>query len=132
MKHLSALLSTVLILISLCGCSRVTLNNSTDAVLRFHYGEADIQQTLTSEEASAVIELLDGKRHDASSFFSIPSCGFSSDVSITVDGTCFALACDKCNIIQNCNTLQYINISASERAVLEAIFEKYGGFFPCL
>ena len=79
-------------------------------------------------DVDAVVEILDGKIETPDN----PSCGFSEDISITIGGNTFALACDRCGIVKNCTTGKYISISDAERDILEKLFTGRGGKFPCV
>lgn len=115
----------------LTGCAKtVDMGETTTSsiVLKYVYGSTDIEAVLSEEESKQVIDMFDGKVLDKNR----SSCGFSKDISITVEGVTYAIACDSCGRIKNCKNNQYFNISAEERNVIEQIFKKYGGKFPCV
>ena len=87
---------------------------------------------LTPEEVAAVSDILNGKQQEMNLQEGIPSCGFNREIAIIIDGTRYALACDKCGTLQNCSNLRYISVSDAERQVLETIFTSRGGKFPCI
>ena len=114
------LLMPVLTSLSFCG--------DGEAVLRFVYGEDSISQVLTPEEVEQVAEIFDQEILLTDS----PSCGFDEDISITIDGQVFAVARDNCGIIQHCDSGRYFSVSEEDIAFIHALFEQYGGDFPCI
>ena len=128
-KMVSVVLLAVLLLL-LAGCSKVSINGVSGSVV-YDINGICFEDTLTQEELDAVVNVLDGKKQK-SILSGVPSCGFSADVAIIVDGRRFALACDKCGVLQNCSTGGFIYVSDEERSVLEAIFTSRGGKFPCI
>ena len=118
-------------LLLLWGCSETRLSSGSDVTLNFRvYGE-NISVKLTEDEAQRVIEILDGNAYD-SIFDGIPSCGFSKEVSLEVDSRVFAIARDTCNCVQDLGNLKYFNISKEDIKYIHTLFEKYGGYFPCI
>ena len=63
-----------------------------------------------------------------------PSCGFSSDVSITMTGwyksIAFCPALDGCPVVRIDNSGKYIEISDEDRTKLDEVLGKYGITFP--
>lgn len=126
------LLLILLVALFLTGCSRVSLPSAASGEVTYTYGEVSFTESLTEEEAAAVVQILDGKQQRSGDVFGEPACGFSEEISITVNGETFALACDDCAVVKNCGNEHYITISEEERDTLEAIFTSRGGKFPCL
>ena len=54
----------------------------------------------------------------------------SQEDAIIINDTRYAIACDECGTLQNCSNLCYIDISDSERLILEEMFTSRGGKFP--
>ena len=108
---------------------RVHLDENETATLSYKVNGKDIQANLNQEETAVVAEILNGK---------IPlmdigrSCGFSTDVSIAIDGKTYCLAMDKCGSMQIAYTARYITLTEEERVQIEEIFATYGGTFPCV
>jgi len=127
-KRLLSFLVIFALLLSLCGCGMVTVSGDGEAVLRFVYGEENIFQVLTPEEAEQVAEIFDQKILLTDS----PSCGFDEDISITIDGQVFAVARDNCGIIQHCDSGRYFPVSEEDISFIHDLFEQYGGDFPCI
>ena len=132
MKKLLCVLLTAILLMSLTGCSTIRIKSNAVGKVVYHYNGVSFEDDLTAEELAAAIKILNGKEQKMSLFSGIPSCSFNPDVAIIIDGTRYALACDKCGTLQNCSNLCYIDVSETERQVLEEIFTSRGGKFPCI
>ena len=131
MKRLCAVLVVVALMLSLCGCSKVSVNTNADVKLTYVYGDKDIRVTLEDEEAEKIIEILSEKTYNPASS-GIPSCSFNKDISIKVGNRAFALACDSCNGFQDLGNLRYFDIPEEDMEYIHSVFEKYGGHFPCV
>ena len=131
MKRFWSVLILLALIFSISGCSQTSVSKNADVTLTFVYGDENVKVTLEGEEAEKVIGILDGKNYD--SFFSgIPSCGFNKNVSLTVGGRTFAIACDTCNCVQDLGNLRYFDIPQEDMEYIHTLFEKYGGYFPCV
>ena len=131
MKRFFAVLMILVLLISICGCSKTSVSNNADVTLSFVYGDDNIRVTLEDDEAEKVIDILNG--NDYNPFSSgVPSCGFDKNISLQVSGRIFAIACDTCNCIQDLGNLRYFDISKEDMEYIHSLFEKYGGYFPCI
>ena len=119
------------VLVSICGCTKTSVNKNADVTLSFVYGEANISVTLEDDEAEKVIDILNGNNYDPISS-SIPACGFDKNISLKIDGQTFAIACDACNCIQDLGNLRYFYIPKEDMEYIHSLFEKYGGYFPCI
>lgn len=135
MKHKPILIFVVLItglaaFFFIC-FPRIDAKFATSASLRYHYAEKSIDTKVTDSDLKDLKEILVGRSHPDS-----PSCGFDTDVSITLtDGRksiTLCPACDRCGIIRIGNTNRYIGISDEQRKRLDAILAKYGMLFPCV
>lgn len=122
----------LLLLFTLTACSRVSIDGSSGGTVAYDAHGTSFTDTLTGDELSTVIQILDGKIQDDDLTGGIPSCGFSPKIAIIIDGTTFALAQDGCGMVQNCDDPGYISISDAEQDALEAIFTSRGGTFPCI
>lgn len=132
MRKLLCLVLALLCVFSAAGCSKVSVSENASAKVVYDYNGISFSEVLTEQETAAVAQILNGKR-TVSYWGSAPSCGFDSDIAIVIGGTRYALACDKCTTLKVCGTLAtYIEISQSERDVLEKIFTSRGGKFPCV
>ena len=131
MKRLLVILIILSVMLSVCACSKTNVSKNADVTLTFLYEDKDIRVTLTEEEAEKVIDILNGKNYDPISS-GVPSCGFNKNISLEVGGRIFAIACDTCNCIQDLGNLRYFEISLQDMAYIHSLFEKYGGYFPCV
>jgi len=132
-KAFAAVLTCIWILaLSGCGAVRLNANAAGTVTYRNECTGVSFSEKMTAQEVETVAGILNGKKQKFAFFNGIPTCGFSSDFSVTIDGVTFALAQDKCGVLQNCNTLQYVHISDAEREAIEAIFTSRGGTFPCI
>ena len=131
MKQFFAVLMILVLLISICGCSKTNVSNNADVTLSFVYGDDNIHVTLEDDEAEKVIDILNG--NDYNPFSSgVPSCGFDKNISLQVSGRTFAIACDTCNTVQDLGNLRYFDIPPEDMDYIHSLFQKYGGYFPCI
>ena len=130
MQRKIILIMLVLVLaVPFCGCGNThRLENPGYAVITYSYGEIYFREEMYGNDVDAVVSVLSGKRE----YEDNPACGFSEDISISINGNTYALACDSCGVVKNCTTGKYIFISDSERDVLEELFASRGGKFPCV
>lgn len=131
MKRLCAMLISFIVMLSICGCSKIRVKKDADITLTFIYQQENIRVALEEEEAEKVIAILDGHRYDPF-FYGVPSCGFSKNISLKVGDRHFAIACDTCNCIQDLDNQRYFEIPMENMEYIRSLFEKYGGYFPCL
>lgn len=125
-----SLLLVVQVLLS-CGCSRTNVNVNTNVRLKYYVNETQTDVILTKEEAASVIEILDDQEYF--SFLSgVPGCGFDKNVSLQVGNRVYAVACDKCNVVQDLGNLRFFDIPQKDMEYIHSLFEKYGGHFPCI
>lgn len=132
MKKISVLAFVLVLLISLAGCLAVSIPEDAEGKVVYDINGIFFEDDLTAEEVAAVAKVLNGKAQDSPILSGTPSCGFDRNVAIIINGTRYALACDKCGTVQNCSTLAYIHLSDAEREILEEIFTSRGGIFPCI
>ena len=131
MKRLLTVLIILVVLFSLCSCSETSVSKNSEVTLTFIYGEKNIRVTLEDDEAEKVIDILNGNNYDPISS-GVPSCGFDKNVSLKVGGHVFAIACDMCNSIQDLGNLRYFSVTQEDMEYIRSLFEKYGGYFPCI
>ena len=131
MKRLLRILIILTIALLLYSCGKTNTGNSDDVILTFDCDGENIQATLTEEEAARVIDILDGNTY-APAFTGVPACGFSEDISLTVGGRIYAIAQDTCSTVKDCGKDKYFSIRDQEAAYIHILFEKYGGYFPCV
>lgn len=115
------LLATVLIALSVFG---------ERATLRFKGKWIDddtfVTQTLTPWETRCVKGIL----ASAEPVIGATACLFDEDVSLSVGGQVYAIACDECNMVKGPKEEEYYEISDVGRAYIVSLFEKYVGYFP--
>ena len=131
MKRLFTILIAAVIMLSICSCAKTSVNRNANVALTFIYGEENIGVTLEDDEAERIIDILDGNNY-YSIFSGIPSCGFDKNISLSVGNRVFAIACDSCHCIQDLSNLKYFSIAQEDMEYIHSLFEKYGGFFPCV
>ena len=130
-KQLRIILLILVIVFSLYACSKTRIAADQDVTLLFIYEDKNITATLTDEEAAKVIEILNGNTYDPI-LLGYPSCGFRKDVALKVGNRRFSIASDACNCIYDASRLHYFDIPKEDMAYIHALFEKYGGYFPCV
>ena len=131
-KQLRVVLLILVIVFSLYACSKTRIAADQDVTLLFIYEDANITATLTDEEAAKVIEILNGNTYDPTILFGSPSCGFWDTVALKVGDRTFSIASDTCNCIRDLGNLMYFDIPEEDMAYIHSLFEKYGGYFPCV
>ena len=121
------ILSAILVAIVLVSCSRIgNIPDMANAVLTFKYNDSNIEVSLSEKESKTIRSIFYGRNL----YTDTPSCGFSEEVSIRFGDMVFCIACDNCAIIRYND--RYFSVSDNDREVINSIFEKYGGFFPCI
>ena len=123
----SSFLLVVLMIFSFSSCSKVEVAEG-EMVAVFQYGDADITKPLSDEDSEIVRKIFNGK----SLFSDSPSCGFSEDVALIIDGNTYCIACDYCGIIYNVEEDKYFNLSDEENETLRNMLCEYGFTFPCI
>lgn len=131
MKRLLVIFVILFLMVAVCGCSKTSVSEDADVTLTFIYGDKDISVTLEDSEAEKVVDILNGNDYDPVSS-GLPSCGFDKNVSLKVGGHVFAIACDMCNSIQDLGNLRYFSVTQEDMEYIRSLFEKYGGYFPCV
>ena len=131
MKRLFAVLMIPIVIISIFVCSKTKVRRNAAVTLDFVYEEKNIHVPLTDEEAAKVIEILNGNTYDPI-LLGYPSCGFWKDVALNVGNRRFSIASDTCNCIYDASRFHYFDIPKEDMAYIHALFEKYGGYFPCV
>lgn len=131
MRKLICVLFLISVILLTCGCSKTRVSGNAEVTLTYIYGDKDINVVLTDEEAEKVIEILNGNSYDPFST-AVPSCGFSNNISLTVGHHRFDVARDTCNTLLDCGALRYFEVSQEAIDYIHALFESYGGSFPCV
>lgn len=130
MKRLFCFALVLLVLFTCCSCS-TAVRSGSEVTLVFTCYESDISVVLPEEEAEKVITILDGKNYK-SLLEGVRSCGFDSEVCFKINNRTYAIARDTCNCVQDLGNLHYFSISKADMDYIHSLFEKYGGYFPCI
>lgn len=130
MRKFLSLCLTVFVLLALCACGGTNLNESAKVKLHFVYKEDDIHVTLAEEEATKVVEILEGREYQPR-LAGVPACGFDPDISIQVGLVKYAVARDMCNTLEDFGRLKFCSVAEEDMTYIRGLFEKYGGYFPC-
>jgi len=131
MKRVICILLVFVVTFGCIGCGKTNVSATSEATLNFNNLEENIHVTLTDTEAETVVRILRGNRYDPR-WAGVPSCGFSEEISLEVNNCAYAIARDDCNYIMDCSAQRYFTISQKEMTEIRALFEKYGGYFPCV
>jgi hypothetical protein len=132
LRRLWIILLVLAMLLALNFCSKTRVAADQNVTLLFIYEDKNITATLTDEEAAKVIEILNGNTYDPTILFGSPSCGFWDTVALKVGDRTFSIASDGCNCIRDLGNLMYFDIPEEDMAYIHSLFEKYGGYFPCV
>ena len=131
-KQLWVVLLILIIIFSLYACSKTRVAANQDVTLLFIYEDKNITATLTDEEAAKVIEILNGNSYDPTILLGSPSCGFWENVALKVGERTFSIASDGCSCIRDGSNRMYFDIPEEDMAYIHTLFEKHGGYFPCV
>jgi uncharacterized protein YceK len=130
MIRMAVLVFLVLSLIlGFSGCSNVEVSSNREGTAIFKVFDKDIEAEMSEEDTKTLAEIFNGK-DIYSSFSSVPSCGFSNDVSVKIGTKTFCFAMDGCSTIRV--GLSFFDVSEEENEGIKAILEKYGFHFPCV
>ncbi len=129
MKLIRVILLGLLICFGLIACGRaMEISPTAEITLTYHYGDVQIDSALTDEEETTLRKILTGKRLHSDQ----PSCGFTDEIALLIDGVPYAFARDGCAVLRAGEDQQYISLTEEEHAKLRQIVERCGGTFPCL
>ena len=133
MKKLVFSMPIIIVIIALLlnsGIEKINTNSTVE--LSFYYGDSKVKTNLNKEESDTIISILNGKRYENKMVTGELSCGFSSNASLKIESEIYQPACDGCNYVYVKSKDKYIYLKDSERDTINKIFEKHGGFFPCV
>ena len=128
LKITFCILLTAALTFGLLGCAKVSIKNDVSATLKFIYGDKNVTEALTEVESEQIKAIFNGKVLYSDS----PSCSFSENISIVLGDQVFAIACDDCNIVKDCQSEKFFNVSEAEKEIIIDIFKNHGGYFPCV
>jgi len=103
---------------------------ASEVLLEYHYSDKNIFVKIADEDDIQTLKkILKGKP-----FWDNPSCGFTTDISITMtDGRkriVFCPANDTCPLLRVNSSEKYIRIAEEDKMRLYGVLEKYGMTFP--
>ena len=125
-RRMIFILLTVLLMWGLCACEMQRVDGNAAGTIAYAYGGVTFEETLSAAEVAEVAAILDGKIL----FADHPACIFYDAITFTIDGETFALACDGCGLVKNCETGLYMTLSDAQRDALVAMFASRGASFP--
>ena len=128
MKKIVLLTLAICLCLSLLGCARVEVAKGENGTAQFIYGEKRINTEISSEDVALIAQIFEGKKL----YSAEPSCGFTENVSVIIDGQTFCVANDDCAIIYLKEKNKYFDISDEENIRLREVLESYGFSFPCV
>jgi len=131
MKRLLVIVLVLCTAFLLFYCSKTHVSSHAKVTLTFAVHGEDIRVVLPDDEAARVIDIIDGNHYDPMGY-GIPACGFGVDVTLKVGMRTFAIAQDKCGCVRDLGNLRFFSISDEDIQYIHALFEKYGGYFPCV
>lgn len=117
----------MLIIFSFSSCSQVEVAES-EIIAVFQYGDTDITKSLSDEDSEIIRKIFNGKNL----FSDSPSCGFSENVALIIDGNTYCIAYDTCGKIYHVEEDKYFNLSEKENEILRNMLREYGFTFPCI
>ena len=131
MKKLVVLVGSFLLIVTMLflfsSCTKVEIA-AGEMVAVFRYGGVDITKPLSDEDSEIVRKIFNRK----SLFSDSPSCGFSENIALIIDGNTYCIACDYCGKIYNVEEDKYFNLSDEENGTLRNMLCEYGFTFPCI
>jgi hypothetical protein len=134
MKRFIAILCSLLILCSLAGCQKISIDYDGDAVLTCDTkkigmpGEGiQVTVTLTDLETKTVKSYLASAKHCGASG---AGCPFHKDLSIDFGDQVIAIGYDSCGCVWIVGTDDYYELSNEAISYINSLFEKYAGYHP--
>lgn len=120
-------IATILVGITL-RIETLNVDFAESAEVTFKYID-DASYTILDQELSLIKSIFNGKKM----YKDNPSCGFSEDVSIKLDGShTFCIAQDTCPIIYWKEDNKFFRLREEEKTQLYNLLQKYGFYFPCV
>lgn len=127
MKKIALIVCVLVMMLCVCGCSRIRIPQDELAVLTYDPpivgNEVRIVETLTAEESARVRQILMDAKHNAG----IGGCAYTEEISFTFDDQVFAVAWDGCETIWDIQNEKYYEVNKEDWAYIKALFERYGG-----
>ena len=133
MKRFFAIACSLLILCSLAGCQKISIDYDGDAVLTCDTkkigmpGEGiQVTVTLTAEETKMVKKYLSAAKYEADG----AGCPFDENISIAFGDRVFAIGYDSCGTVRDMTMDEDYDLSKEARTYINSLFEKYTGWKP--
>ncbi len=112
-----------------CFCGFVKIGKFETVTATFRYGNVDICQKMTEEDAKEIYKIFNKKFMTKD----IPSCGFSEHISVTFDDSLtFCIARDTCPTVLLKEKGKCFSITSREQKKLFEILSNYQFSFPCV
>lgn len=110
--------------------NRVDTTIMHNGMVQFVYIDKHVSTKMKTEDERYIKELFNNRQL----YRDDPSCGFSTDVSISFDNgkNVFCIAEDSCPIIYYKQRNKYFQLSEKDILALHKVLEKYGFTFPCV
>ena len=130
MKTFIIFVISLFVLFTISACSSVDIagTGTGTTTAKFCYGEHDIFVDITESDLETIADIFQGKKL----YSDHPSCGFSDNVAVMIDGNTFCIARDNCGIVYVKEKNRYFNLSDEENLTVRTILESYGFVFPCV
>ncbi len=131
-KRLLSALICIMLLMSFVGCSdkNINISSNSSGKATFKTEKINVEKELSKEDVRTIAKIFDGKETYTDTVGGTASCGFSTDVSVTIDGKTYCFAMDGCFTVRT--DLSYFDLSLEENNQLKAILKEYGFYFPCV
>ncbi|MBQ6381696.1 MAG: hypothetical protein IJJ41_08910 [Clostridia bacterium] len=110
---------------------RTKIASNTTVTINYSYQSTHFSRQANQQEKETIIRVLNNKKYHSSTFVGELSCGFSENISITIDNEIYEIACDSCPYINVKSTGKYLLLTDEEAKSIRDIFFQYGGVFPC-
>ena len=131
MKRCFAIFILLALMLSISACSKISVTDSKDVTLTFIHGEENVIVTLEDDEAEKILSIFNENSYEPL-YAGNPSCSFSKNISLKIGDRVFAIARDECNFILDASNMRYFDVSQEDMDYVHSLFEKYGGYFPCV
>lgn len=126
------LLLVIIVIVILIKWDRIVIASDATVILNYSNNQTHFSRPVNQkEEKEKIISILNDKKCHNSVFVGELSCGFSENVSITINNEIYEIACDNCPYILVKSTGKYLFLTDEEAKTIRGIFLNYGGIFPC-
>lgn len=112
--------------------NKVSITQESNIILVFKHNDIVIEKELIDEERKQLINIINNRKYISKFFMGELSCGFSENIALLINDEMYEIACDNCPYILVKSKDKYLEFNDNEKKIIEDIFEKYGGYFPCV